>query len=32
MVLGLVSVGELGVEFGSWIGTLTGFENGVTGA
>ena len=32
IVFGLVSVGELGVEGGSWIGTLTGLEKGVTGA
>ena len=32
IVLGLVSVWEFGEEEGSWIGTLTGLENGVTGA
>ena len=32
IVLGLVSVGELEEEGGSWTGTLTGLEKGVTGA
>ena len=32
IVFGLVSVGELEVEEGSWIGTLTGLEKGVMGA
>ena len=31
-MFGLISVGEFGVEEGSWIGTLTGLENGVMGA
>ena len=31
-MFGLVSVGEFGDEEGSWIGTLTGLEKGVTGA
>ena len=32
IVFGLVLVGELEEEEGSWIGTLTGLEKGVTGA
>ena len=32
IVFGLVLMGELGVEEGSWTGTLTGLEKGVRGA
>ena len=32
IVLGLVLVGELGREGGSWTGTLTGLEKGERGA
>ena len=31
-MLGLGLVGEVGVEWGSWIGMLTGLEKGVMGA
>ena len=31
-MFGLRSDGEFGVEWGSWIGTLTGLETGVIGA
>ena len=31
-MFGLVTIGEVGDEDWSWIGTLTGFEKGVMGA